>query len=487
MTLGAYIIVKNEKDLIRGCIDRLLPYIDELVLVDHESSDGSEFIMREYALQFPKKVKYAIRKYEEPIDMGDIRTQAYRSMTSDWVLNVDADEYYPATSMATIRTAITENQLAISFRVPYLNLAWRPGYVQDHFEHYPDRLYRRDVVDAVKGLLPNDMHHVKKGFYQHRPILEYDNAGDQSFENPVQPILRDAPYYHLARTRGYHFEYTKWMKYNRNLHERALPEELDRQTRINQWVSGLYPMRRETLPKDLPIRSNPHPTVSVVIPNFQYANFVGDAIQSCLDQTYPVHEIIVVDDYSYDNSVPVISEWVRKDKRVVLLRQNHNSGVAAARNAGIARTTGDYFICLDADDKLDPTYVEKTVARALSTNAEVTYTNLEFFGDQQGEWTAPEPTIENMRQWQIVPSTCALVERHCFEASGGFNPQVIYEDWAYWLNLMIKQGFSFAHINEPLFKYRKHGPSRINELDKQQKLGFWQLKQEFGITREPDQ
>lgn len=483
-TLGAYIIIRNEEDLLRGCIDRLLPYVDELLLTNHGSNDRTVEIMNEY-MQKSSKVKISNMLYEEPVDMGAIRTSCYKLMTTDWVINVDADEYYPAKSLEFIRMSINNPGEAISFRVPYLNLAWRAGYVQDNFEHYPDRIYRRDVVDKVEGLLPNDMHHVKKEYYTHRPFLEYDNAGDQSFENPKQPILHSAPYYHLARTRGYNFELTKWLKYNKNLHPREIPESLLEKTRINQWVSGLYPMRKEELPKDIPLRTNPKPKVSVIIPNFQYANFVGDAIQSCLDQTYPVHEIIVIDDGSFDNSVPVISAWVRKDKRITLLQQK-NMGVATARNGGIAHSTGDYFICLDADDKLDPTYVEKVLARAMSTNAEVTYTNLEFFGDQQGEWIAPEPTIENMRQWQIVPSTCALVERHVFDASGGYDHTVIYEDWAYWCNLMIKQGFSFAHLNEPLFKYRKHGPSRINELDKQQALGFWQLKQAYGVTREPD-
>jgi len=484
-TLGAYIIVRNEQDMLPGCVNRLLDFCHEILIIDHGSTDGTWSLVQQLRNENPEVIRINQIKYEEPIDMGKLRTMCYQVLKSDWVLNVDADEWYPAESMREITLAIENPGEAISFRVPYFNLAWRPGYVQDKFEHYPDRVYRRDCVEAVVGLLPNDMHHVKKEFYQFRPILEYDNAGDQSFENPKQPILHNAPYYHLARTRGYNFEFSKWMKYNRNLHPKELPDSLIETTKINQWVSGLYPMRLHDTPKGIPLRNMPKPTVSVVIPNFQYAQYVGEAIQSALDQTYPVLEVIVVDDGSYDKSVEVINEWVKKDKRVHL-RQQKNMGVATARNGGIAQSIGDFFICLDADDKLDPTYVEKTVARALSTNAEVVYTDLRFFQAQTGDWTAPEPTIENMRQWQIVPSTCALVERHCFDACGGFNHTTIYEDWDFWCNLMIKQSFTFAHFSEPLFLYRKHGPSRINELDKQQALGFWQLKQEYGVTREPD-
>lgn len=496
MTLGAYIIFRNEPEyILAGCIDRLLPFVDELLLVDHGSTNETwkmlqDFIGKRQAdLNDKPRIVAVQQPYTEPIDMGALRTRCYEMMRSDWILNVDADEYYPAESLKVIRAACENSGEAISFRVPYLNLAWRPGYVQDQFEHYPDRIYRRDVVEAVKGLLPNDMHYVKEGFFKVRPILEYDNPQDASFENPVQPILRNAPYYHLARTRGYHFEYTKWKRYNKNLHPEASDADIEQSTRINQWVSGLYPVRSEGVPEGIPKRNIFKPIVSVIIPNFQYAQYVGETIQSCLDQTYPVHEIIVVDDFSYDNSVDVINKFIadHPSSPIRLIRQNHNSGVAAARNAGIAQSSGDFFICLDADDKLDPTYVEKTVAVAITTDAEIVYTGLEFFDQQQGTWEAPEPTIENMRQWQIVPSTCALVERHCFDGCGGFNISTVYEDWDFWCNLMIKQGYKFVRVNEPLFKYRKHGPSRINELDKQQRLGFWQLKQEYGVTREPDQ
>jgi glycosyltransferase involved in cell wall biosynthesis len=478
-TLGAYIIVHNEQELLRGCVDRLLLFVDELLIVDHGSTDDTTKLVYDIERENPKKVCAVEAKYQEPVDMGALRTNCYQLMKSDWVLNVDADEYYPAESLSIIREVIQNPRLAISFRVPYFNLAWRPGYVQDQLEHYPDRVYRRDVVDKIDGLLPNDMHHVKKEFYTYRPFLEYDNADDKSFENPKQPILRNAPYYHLARTRGYNFEFNKWLKYNRNLHPRELLDSLIATTKTNQWVNGLYPMRQIDLPKDIPAHTNPKPTVSVIIPNHDYARFVGEAIESCLNQTYPVHEVIVVDDNSRDNSVQVINEWIAKDKRVSLVQQRHDGGVASVRNIGVAQSTSDYFVCLDADDKLDSTFVEKTVARAQSTLVEIVFTDIHMFGDREADIPEPEFSSDELKRNQCVPSACALIERHVFDASGGFALDEWYEDYGWWLRL-DKLGFRFVQIHEPLFCYRKHGPSRIDMLDEKQQYGFDQLRMRYG-------
>ena len=91
-----------------------------------------------------------------------------------------------------------------------------------------------------------------------------------------------------------------------------------------------------------------------------------------------------------------------------------------------------------------------------------------------------------MRQSQIVPSACALVDRRCFEACGGYQNVVVFEDWEFWAKLMIKHHFNFAHVPLPLFLYRKHGASRIDILNQRQVKGFKELHDLYGITREPD-
>jgi len=99
--------------------------------------------------------------------------------------------------------------------------------------------------------------------------------------------------------------------------------------------------------------------ISVVIPSYNYARFVREAIDSALAQTYPPLEVIVVDDGSTDATPEVLASY---GDRIRVIRQR-NEGVARARNAGIATARGDYVAFLDADDVWHPRKLELQIAR----------------------------------------------------------------------------------------------------------------------------
>jgi len=462
--ISALVVAKNEELFIKGCIERILPYVTEVIFVDNCSIDKTREIVENI-----KNDKIKIFDYPETNDQGALRQFSLDQATEEWIWQVDADEYYEKDACISIMEAVNYSKGAISFRVGYNQLSWRNGYVQDNFEHYPDRLYKREVVDRYDGMLPNDMTKVKRGIFKHRPFLEYDNMQDKSFENPVQPIL-PVKYYHLARTKGYNYEYKKWYRYNEVNHKWD-ENRLKETTRLNQWVSGRYDIKPMETPFELP---KALPKVSVIIPNFQYAQFVGQAIESIQKQTYGVHEIIVIDDGSHDNSKAVISKYD------VTLKCVSNGGVACARNEGAVMATGDYLIFMDADDEIEPMYIQRCVEE-LGDN-QIVYTDIRFFGDTDFVNAQPDYSLEEMRKWQVVPSTCALIDRHCWELVGGFDNTEHYEDWGFWLRC-AKAGFNFKHIKEPLFKYRKHGSSRIDLLDKNKAYGFKQLRERYQITR----
>lgn len=463
VTISALIVCRNDEEFFKKSFGLVEPYIQEAVLVD----------MSDEPIKFEhpklKKIKY---QYSEPLNMGEARTLGLRQATQDWIWQIDADEWYPKESCEAIVRACEALGEAISFRVPYHNLSWRYGFKQANFNHLPDRLYRRDVIQEYKGILPNDMTYIKPEFIKFPKkskgeigILEYDNWEDQSFINPVQPVIQ-APFYHLARTRGYNFEYNKWFRYNKFSHLDWSDEEISNYTKINNWVSGLYDIEPVNCPFEYRIEN---PKVSVIIPNYNYAQFVGKAIESAQNQTVKPYEIIVVDDFSTDNS---IQEIIKYD--VKLVRQDHNSQAAGARNAGAVRATGDYLIFLDADDELDPVFIEETL-KEMKGDIQVVCTDIQFIGRSNYIHRYEEEfSKETLKQAQNVPSACALIDRRIFEQVGGFN-QDWYEDYSFWLRV-ANAGFNFKHIDKPLFRYRKHGPSRIDKLDEKQAFGFEQLR-----------
>ena len=96
--------------------------------------------------------------------------------------------------------------------------------------------------------------------------------------------------------------------------------------------------------------------VSVIVPVYNQGEFLSEALESVLQQTYPNWECIIVNDGSTDNSGEVAKGYVNKDDRFKYLYQD-NSGVAAARNNGIRHSDGFYILPLDSDNVLCPTYL----------------------------------------------------------------------------------------------------------------------------------
>jgi glycosyltransferase involved in cell wall biosynthesis len=103
------------------------------------------------------------------------------------------------------------------------------------------------------------------------------------------------------------------------------------------------------------------PIVSVIIPAYNAAKFVGRTLESLGAQTFAEFEAIVVDDGSNDDTADVVNEVVGRDSRFRLIRQA-NGGVAAARNRALAEARGRYLANLDSDDMWRPTFLERTIA-----------------------------------------------------------------------------------------------------------------------------
>ena len=101
------------------------------------------------------------------------------------------------------------------------------------------------------------------------------------------------------------------------------------------------------------------PLVSVVMPTYNYAQFIGDAIGSVLDQTYKNIELIIIDNYSDDNTEEIIASF--NDTRIKYKKFRNNGIIAASRNIGISESRGKYIAFLDSDDMWKPAKIEKQI------------------------------------------------------------------------------------------------------------------------------
>jgi glycosyltransferase involved in cell wall biosynthesis len=198
------------------------------------------------------------------------------------------------------------------------------------------------------------------------------------------------------------------------------------------------------------------PLVSIVIANYNYGRFLGEAIQSALDQTYPAVEVILVDDGSTDDSLEVAARYP------IQVFPRKNGGVSAARNFGAAQSRGEYILFLDSDDKYEPQTVEKLLAALLAAPPRVAfaYSQMHFFGNEEYVWPSKPFSRKAMLRGPFV-NICSLVRRSALEAVGGFDPtwEPTHEDAEFWMRLFY-HGHRGVLVPEPLHLYRLHGPSR---------------------------
>jgi glycosyltransferase involved in cell wall biosynthesis/Tfp pilus assembly protein PilF/protein-L-isoaspartate O-methyltransferase len=216
------------------------------------------------------------------------------------------------------------------------------------------------------------------------------------------------------------------------------------------------------------------PAVSVVIPCYNYAHFLPEAVESVVAQTFRDFEIIIVNDGSTDNSADVARELIRKHDgrcRMSLLDTPNSGQPAASRNNGIRAARGRFILCLDADDKIEPTFLAKAVATIeQKDNIGVVYSHIRHFGERSDTYACGEFEVPVLAKDNVLPY-CALYRRELWEAVGGYRLNVRgYEDWDFWLSL-CERGWKGRLIPEPLFLYRKHGSGLLaNANERRERL-----------------
>jgi hypothetical protein len=209
-----------------------------------------------------------------------------------------------------------------------------------------------------------------------------------------------------------------------------------------------------------------NPLVSIIIPAYNVTNYIGDALNSVLAQTFTDYEVIVINDGSLDSEalertlVPYMS-------RIVYLRQE-NQGVSAARNRGILSARGTFLAFLDGDDTWLPHYLDVQVSRIQADpTIDVLYPNVVMFGEssEAGEEfmticpSRGEVTFESLVLQECNVSNCSIARRDTIIRAGLFDEALrCVEDFDLWLRV-IKLGCRITYHRDVLARYRRRGAS----------------------------
>lgn len=212
------------------------------------------------------------------------------------------------------------------------------------------------------------------------------------------------------------------------------------------------------------------PLISVVIPTYNHARYLGRSLQSLLNQTFTEWEAVVIDNHSTDNTDEIMSGFT--DKRIRYIKMHNNGIIAASRNAGIRAAKGDWIAFLDSDDwwRSDKLQV---CFEYIHDNIDLIYHDLEIVSDHRRlfrkkaikSWQVKRPVlIDLMVKGNAIATSSVIVRRKilmgldCMDESPDM---VASEDYNMWLRIArVSEGFKYVSKRLGFYQLHNQGMSR---------------------------
>lgn len=213
------------------------------------------------------------------------------------------------------------------------------------------------------------------------------------------------------------------------------------------------------------------PTLSVVMPNYNHAQFIGDALEAILKQSYRPMEIIIIDDASTDNSVDIIKQFIEREPIIRLIRNEENKGIIYNVNKLLQLSKGDYFFSTAADDIILPGFFEKSInllsrhpqaglCSTLSLLIDEGGNNKGLFGyagivSSKESFLPPEKvrkTVLKYGSW--IQGNTTIFRRDALVDMGGFKPE-LHSFTDGFLHIVLSHKFGACFVPEPLACWRK--------------------------------
>lgn len=205
-----------------------------------------------------------------------------------------------------------------------------------------------------------------------------------------------------------------------------------------------------------------NPLVSVVMPAYNVEKYIGEAIQSVISQSYTNWQLLVIDDCSTDRTAEIAEKFEKLDKRIRVLRNSQNMGVAKTRNRGFDLVQGEWVALLDSDDRWHKEKLEKQLTMADNSYADIIYCSYALTdenGKHLSDYKIPRTTTYNEMLKECVLSCSTVLLHRGILASHHFLYDCYHEDYAFWLEL-LRAGYRAEACCDVLADYRIVNGSR---------------------------
>lgn len=236
------------------------------------------------------------------------------------------------------------------------------------------------------------------------------------------------------------------------------------------------------------------PLISVIMPCFNAAPYVEEAVRSVMEQTYPEIELIIVDDGSTDASQEIVAKLAGEYPARIRHVAQSNAGPYAARNHGLALAKGEFVAFLDADDWWSKDCIQKMLSAVNEDDsialAYCGWQNVGLEGGRGEPYVPPDYELEDkavrfLRAAAPWPIHAALVRRSVIEEVGGFDLHLpTCMDYDLWLRIAVSRPIRL--VPEVLAFYRHHASGQITSTQWRQARNSWLVKRKF-LREHPEQ
>ncbi len=202
--------------------------------------------------------------------------------------------------------------------------------------------------------------------------------------------------------------------------------------------------------------------ISIIMPTFQHGHCINKSIKSVISQTHKDWELLIVDNYSVDNTEKVVNGF--DDPRIIYFKYSNNGIIAASRNYGISQASGSWVAFLDSDDWWAPTKLERSIFEGLKSDSDIIYHDLflvksnsqKLFISKAKGRKMKGKIYENLLNYgNALLNSSVVVKKEVIIKVGCISEEkdkVSWEDFDYWLRIS-KITNKFLYINEPLGYY----------------------------------
>ena len=227
--------------------------------------------------------------------------------------------------------------------------------------------------------------------------------------------------------------------------------------------------------------------VSIITPTYNSEAFISETINSVLDQTFKNWELIVIDDFSTDDTLKAIQPFLEANSKITLLKNIKNEGAAVSRNKGIEAASGDYIAFLDGDDLWKPNKLEIQIAFMKVNNCHVCFSSYEQI-DEMGK-----PLNKLIKALPKLSYKKYLKSNYIGNLTGVYNAKVLgkitspnlrkRQDWLLWLAAIKKSRKQALGIQGSLAYYRVRENSMSSNKIELLKHNYWVYNKGLGFSK----